>query len=378
MRQAKSGIGQCVLVLSSCWALAGCGVAGPASRPWGGWVEDPVEYARYFQLWTKGPEHLLLTFGPGGNADTTGIFLIGAEQEDPAVPARAVRLRGPLQRVALLSTTHASFISTLGKAGAVVRCAYTNRLRDTAVAALARAGRVQEIGAADGVDREQVLKLAPDALFSYPYGSPGQGHVLGNVPVVLVSEYLEEHPLGRAEWLRAFGLLFGMEAKADSLFKGIASRYGMALADVPAGDQGPVVFFGSAWKGRWSVPSGNSYMARLIKDAGGSYLFADRQADGNLDLNVETVLDKGASATRWGRILDQAEPVTPQDVAGGDPRILALPVFSQGGCFYASSAESDLFGKAGLEPDVVLRDLIGIFRPELAHGRTPVYFKLLQ
>jgi iron complex transport system substrate-binding protein len=138
------------------------------------------------------------------------------------------------------------------------------------------------------------------------------------------------------------------------------------------------VFFGSAWKGAWSVPAGNSYMARLIGDAGGKYLFADRKADGNMDLSLETVLEQGAVARYWGRILDRPAPVTPLDVAAGDARIAALPAFKQQGCFYASSAESDLFGQAGLEPDVLLRDLIGIFRPALANGRVPVYFKPLQ
>lgn len=378
MRHVRTGLWQFAIVLSGWCAFSGCTEKPTAAQPWAGWVKEQVRYAHYFQLWSKGQARMLLTFGPGGESDTTGIFLVGADAGVAVLPSGAVRLQAPLRRVALMSTTHASFISALGKARAVVGCAYTARLRDTAVAALAQAGKVQEIGAADGVDRERVLKLAPDALFTYPYGSQGQGHVLGHVPVVQVAEYLEEHPLGRAEWLRAFGLLFGVETKADSLFKGIVARYDSALAVVPADKQGPVVFFGSAWKGTWSVPSGGSYMARLIKDAGGSYLFMDRQAKGNIDLDLETVLEKGASATRWGRILDQAAPVTPKDVAGGDARILALPVFKQGGCFYASSAESDLFGKAGLEPDVVLRDLIGIFQPELSGGRVPVYFKPVQ
>ena len=83
-----------------------------------------------------------------------------------------------------------------------------------------------------------------------------------NTKVVPVTEYLEVHPLGRAEWLRFFGVLFGVERKADSLYSTIAERYTrVVVADT---SNRPTVVFGSYWQGQWFVPSGNSYMARLI------------------------------------------------------------------------------------------------------------------
>lgn len=378
MNRAAPGIRLPALTLLVFIAMAGCGVQQPSPATWAGWTRQPVQYARYFQLWAQGGQQLLLTFGPGGSKDTTGIFVLDDSTAGIQAPPGAVRFHSPLRRVALMSTTQASFISALGQAKEVVGCAYTDRLRDTAVAALARNGHVEEIGAGEGVDREKLLLLAPDALLSYPYGTKDQGRVLGRIPVVPVSEYLEGHPLGRAEWIRAFGALFGLEDRADSIFHGIVERYAAALATVPSGTQRPVVFFGSAWKGSWSAPSGNSYMAQLIKDAGGRYLYADSITKGNIDLGLETVLHTGADAAFWGRILDRPERVTAADVAGGDSRVMALPAFRNGGAFYATSAESDLFGQAGLEPAVVLRDLIDILHPGLAQGRKPVYFRPVQ
>lgn len=293
------------------------------------------------------------------------------------MPKGAVLIAHPLDRVALTSTTHASFISALHRADAVVGCAYLDRLRDPLVAARARSGKVEEIARADGLDRERVLMLAPDALFTYPYGNEGKANAFGKVPVIPVAEYLERHPLGRAEWVRAFGMLLGKGAAADSLFKGIAERYQRAVAGVPR-DGTPAVFFGSSWKGTWSVPAGNSYMDRLIADAGGHYLFSDRSAPGNIDIDLETVLQVGAKAEYWGRILALGRPVLVADVAGDDGRILDLPAFKDHGCFYANSEASDLFGQAGLEPDVVLLDLIAIFHPEPGNPREPVYFRSVQ
>ena len=277
-----------------------------------------------------------------------------------------------------MSTTHASFISALGLADAVVGCAYTDRLRDPVVASMAEAGRLEEIAGAEGVDRERILMLAPDALFTYPYGSEGSANLPSKVPMIPIAEYLEKHPLGRAEWIRAFGVLFGKEEVADSLYAGMVKRYEATTTLVPQDAKAPEVFFGSSWRGTWSVPAGNSYMARLITDAGGHYLFAERQAQGNIDIDLETVLQVGSKAANWGRIMDQPTTVQEADVAGSDSRVMALPAFKEHGSFYANSAASDLFGQAGLEPEVVLRDLIDILHPALAHGREPVYFRPVQ
>lgn len=235
-----------------------------------------------------------------------------------------------------------------------------------------------EIADAVGPDRERILLLAPDVLLTYPYGSTWNMAMPGAAPQVPIAEYLEPHPLGRAEWLRAFGLLLGEQHTADSIFQGIVQRYAAAKRKVPQDGGSPAVFFGSAWKGTWSVPAGNSYMAHLIADAGARYLFAARQGAGNLDLDLESVLQAGGEARYWGRILDQAEPVSAADVAGHDARILALPVFQGRGAFHANSAVDDLFGKAGLEPDAVLLDLIAIFHPGAAEGHEPVYFRPVQ
>ena len=374
MKHAATGMVSGLFVLA---LLLSCGT--PEPRPvWEGWKAVSIRYAEHFQLWERGADRLLLTFGPGGNSDTTGIFALSDPAMNAPFPAGTVPFGRPLQRVALMSTTHAPFITGLGCSDAVVGCAHLDRLRDTILLEKARSGRLEEIGTADGMDRERILMLAPDALFTYPYGPSGNTDKVVSVPMVPISEYLEQHPLGRAEWIRAFGMLFGRQALADSLFAMIVERYEKASSTVPSGEERPMVFFGSSWKGTWSIPSGSSYMSRLIGDAGGRYMFADRHATGNLDIDLETVLQEGGKAEYWGRILEQDGAVGPSDVAGDDARVLALPAFKQHACFYANSSESDLFGQAVMEPDVVLKDLIGIFHPKLEKERVPRYFKPVQ
>ena len=359
------------------WLLTACTGQGPSPQ-WSGWTMDPARYARYFQEWSRGNEHLLITFGASGISDTTGIFQLSPDGNFSSGPARAKRLTVPLKRVVLRSTTHAPFFSMLASAGTVVGCAHAELLRDPALTVLRDAGRIREIATGDGLDREQLAVLHPEVLFSYPFGRTASDRTVPGMTTVEVGEYLEPHPLGRAEWLKVFGAFLGKERMADSLFDAIAARYDSVRGMMPEDTGRPSVFFGSSWKGTWSVPSGNSYMAKLITDAGARYLFADRRADGNIDIDLETALSVGARAGYWGRILAQDHPVTAADVAGDDVRIMALPAFAEHRCFSANSLESDLFGQAVLEPDVVLMDLRGIVHPELAEGRPPVYFKPVQ
>ena len=88
------------------------------------------------------------------------------------------------------------------------------------------------------------------------------------------------------------------------------------------------MFFGSAWQGQWHIPPGNSYMAHLLNDAGGDYCFSDRTSSGNIAIDLETVITEARAADRFGIILEHGGELHRIDIAGGDERIVALPVMS--------------------------------------------------
>lgn len=367
------------------WALAlillNAGCSGPVAPDQGtglvGWERERLEHAHFFQLWKKGEDRLLITFGPGGEKDTTGMLFIG-NIEKAASPKGSTVLLPHVSRIALSSTTQAPFVSLLGREPAIVGCAHANGLKATSLKERVESGALQELANGDGLDRERLIALVPDVLFSDPFSINASRGIASLPAVCVVAEYLEQEPLGRAEWIKVFGAVLGEHTLADSLYAAIASRYRQAVAEVAPDATRPAVFFGSAWRGVWSVPSGNSYMAKLIQDAGARYLFADRIVEGNLDLDMETVMLQGRPAEWWGRVVDQDRPVTMQDVAGGERRIAGLPALIGHHGFYANSAESDIFGQAVLEPDVQLLDLIGIFHSELKGERQSVYFRAVQ
>lgn len=358
--------------------LGACGTRETTAGTWNDWQRVDNDYAHCFQVWRHGADRLVMVFGHGGDRDTVGVYWFANDASEAVPPVGSTRFNHVLSAVALGSTTHVPYIAALGRLEAITACAHMDQVRDTGFMERVRSGAVKEIATGDGLDREALLALEPEALFGYPFGQ-GEAHALEGlgIPAIDVSEYLEEHPLGRAEWLRFFGVLFGEEDEADSLFAGIRERYEALRVDSAMTDR-PTVLFGSVWEGQWWVPPGNSYMARLIGDAGGRYVFADRKGDGNIAMDMETMVTTAGRADWWGMIAALDHEASVADFTGGDPRLSTFRAVQDSHLFLGNSMKEDLFGQALLEPDQVLgclREMIAL-HVVVDHpmGYVPKYF----
>lgn len=332
-----------------------------------GWSTLPNAYAEHFRIQVRGAARRLIVLGPGGDLDTLGKYVLGSDPDPRWQPIKV-----PLKRVAVVSTTHLSFFSALGLAGTVVGAAHTEQVRDTLIRRLVSKGAVVEIARTGGLDRETLIGLAPEAIFDPPFErDPKAVAAFGNV--IAVTEYLEQHPLGRAEWIRFFGLLFDRTKQADSMFNAIEHRYTTMRAMSVAVADPPMVFFGSNWNNTWYAPPVNSYMARLIADAGGRYWSVDSTAKENVPVPMEQLLLIARECDHFGLVLAQDGKVDASMLVGGDLRLAKLDAVRKGG-FYGNSVRSDLFGQALLEPETILRDLRCIFHPNSCRRYTPSYF----
>lgn len=349
-----------LLLLSATVLLAGCRPSVPAADS-AGWSERPCRYARCFQVHQRGEERKVIIFGSANRADTLDVITIPAPSGDDHT----------LQRIGVLSTTHVPFITALGMVDRIAAATYIDRARSKELSERLMKGRLVEVATADGVDRERLMQARVQAIFDYPFGRSQVRSALPGSRFIPVTEYLEEHPLGRAEWLRFFGVLLGEEGRADSLFDAIADRYLEEVTRNASPETAPVVFFGSAWRGQWHVPPGNSYMAHLVRDAGGRYAFADRIGEANIGLDLEAVSVAMRSADRFGVILAHGGEVGRLDLTG-DARLAELPVMRRG-AFYLDSERSDVFGRALLEPDVLLRELACVIGTDTCSGVRHTY-----
>ena len=332
----------------------------------------PNAYAEHFERWEGDGNTLLLVFGHGGKQDTVGRYWVGAAHGTVGNGEGAIPK--DVRKLALSSTTHVPYVVSLDGTDRISACAHVADVRDEAIKQRSARGEVKEISRGDGLDREALIALAPQLLFSYPFGTRDEGVLRSSgIQVVQVAEYLEDHPLGRAEWLLFFGAVLGKENEADSLFAGIRDRY-ERMRDLSGMPRRPTVLFGSIWEGQWWVPPGNSYMARLIQDAGGSYLFAEQRADGNIPVDMETMVTTAGEADVWGMIAHVAGEPAARDFTGGDSRSAGFKAVKEHRLFIGNTRTADLFGQALIEPDRLLDDLRRIFRTERGGEAVGTYF----
>jgi len=281
-----------------------------------------------------------------------------------------------LERIACLSTTHIPFLSALDCLQKVKGAGFADRLMDAKAKRLFENDELISLTTGNELEPEAVFSIAPDILFVYPFGGKSYDKFLSKgIGCVQVSEYLEKHPLGRAEWIRLFGCLLGKQASADSIFNQIESSY-VALRDSISGNitNRPIVFAGSMDGDRWAVPSANSYLATLLYDAGAHYVFSDTSATGNLVLPFESFYAAASSADYWGKIIYDDNAATSASILEGDNRLRELSAFKNQKVFVCNALLTDYHGQALLEPHHLLLDLHRIFESsEVSEGNH--YFK---
>lgn len=305
------------------------------------------------------------------------------------------------QAVACLSTTHASMFDRIGAVDQIAGVGFANLIRNENTRARIDAGGIQDLGGEDDVDFELLINLHPDAFLVYPFGGADYGRFQeAGVPCIPICEYRELHPLGRAEWILAIGLISGNFESSLVAFDRIAREYFEAKLEVESfrGEMPllrveeeldstisdldtlsrPSVFAGSFAEGIWYAPPGNSFIGVFLNDAGARYLFSDIKKSGNVELQFEELFDKAYEVDWWGKVIYEPGNLTLDRIRADDERFAELKAFREKKVFYCNAAETDYFGDGVVEPHVILRDLIEIFYPECQEKYDPVYFKTIE
>jgi iron complex transport system substrate-binding protein len=243
-----------------------------------------------------------------------------------------------------------------------------------------RQGRVTEYAPNNVIDTERIILNAPSLVMS-DGGYPEAYNTLRKVgiPVVTSVEWQESSALARAEWVKFMALFLNEEAKARDLFEGIRDRY-MALkertARIPQKDR-PRVMTGSVYRGLFDISGGASYVARLISDAGGAYVWADNRATGGTSVDMEAQIARAANADVW---INGGNWRSLKTMLAEERRYTQFKPFRNGNVWLYNRIENenggyDYWSRGITRPDLILGDLIKIFHPELAQDHEFVWYK---
>ncbi len=283
----------------------------------------------------------------------------------------ATVLQVPLARAVALSSAQVGFMARLGLENAIVAVGEGKYIADSALYERVQKGEVAEVGSGPTLSLEKLMDLKPDLVMNFATGGAYDDYqrieALG-LPLMLTSEWQEDHPLAKAEWIKLFGMLFGKESQADTvyeqskLFYLVTSSFtsiNSSLISDASRLQRPRVLVGMSYGGVWYAPGGQSYTAKLIQDAGGRYLWA-ADTSRELRFSLEQVIALADSVDVW---INPGMFATAEEILGTEPRVARIKAFKEKRVFQNDGRKgpgggNDFYESTVAQPEKVLNDFV--------------------
>ena len=292
-------------------------------------------------------------------------------------------IRTPVRSAITFSSTQWSVFQKLGEINRVKGVLESNYTKNEEILRLVAEGKITDVGMSTNVNAEKLINLQPNLILYTPYPGIDYSHLgqLSGATMLSFPDYLESHPLGRAEWMKVVGLLCGKEDVTNKWFDDVVRRYETLSERCSSVEEKPTIFSDLPFENQWYVPGGNSYIAKIFADAGGDYIWKDNESTGSLHIDAESVLLKAQQADFWRVINSYDTPFTYERLKNENELYPLFKAFEEKQLLVCDVRECGYFEKSQYEPDMLLADFIYHFHPELLTGEwenyTPIYFKQL-
>ena len=340
-----------------------------------------MKYSSLLQI-VKHADYTVVTIrNPWDTLKVLHTYLL-ADREKPLpehLPEGTV-VRTPLQKSVIYSSVHCSLWSELVELKGIGGVCGLEYIKLPQIQEGCRNGSIVNVGNSMNPDIECIIDLRPDAILLSPFENSGGYGRVGklNIPIIECADYMETSALGRAEWMRLYGLLLGKEAQADSLFAGIEKEYLTLTQQVKSQNlKRPTVISEMKNSSAWYIPGVNSTMGRLYQDAGADYVFASLSNSGSVPLAFETVFDRGGNADIWLIKYNQPQDKTYSELERDYAPYARFKAFQDRKVYGCNTNHVPFYEESPFHPELLLKDLIKIFHPELLPDYDLKYFSNL-
>ncbi|RDK87186.1 iron complex transport system substrate-binding protein [Marinirhabdus gelatinilytica] len=288
----------------------------------------------------------------------------------------------PLKSIVVTSTTHIPSLEALGVSDKLVGFPNLDYISSEKTRNRIDNAEITELGKNESINAEVLIDLSPSAVVTFAV--EGDNKTVATIertgiPVLYNADWTETTPLGKAEWIKFFGVLFNKEATADSIFNHIKTEYIAARKIAQNAKETPTVLSGAMYKDVWYLPQGDSWAARFIQDANANYLWSDTKGTGSISLHIESVLEKGQKADYW---IGPGQFTSLSQMKEHSKVYAQFEAFQQNNVFSFTTKKGATGGVVYYElapnrPDLVLKDMIKIFHPELLQDYELYFFSKL-
>ncbi|AOW16414.1 ABC transporter substrate-binding protein [Polaribacter vadi] len=344
--------------------------------------ESNIKYAKGFDIVDENGVKKLIIKSAYQNSDEIFEYIIQNKTDQKEQIEN--NLFTPIQKIVVTSTTHIPMVELLNEETAIVGFPYSKYVSSAKTRVLIDEGKIQEIGKESSLNTEILLDLQPELVVGYSVSSADKSLTTiqkSGINVIYNGDWLEETPLGRAEWIKFFGVLFDKEKQADSIFKMIEANYIEAKQIALKSTKKPTILSGAIMsKDIWNLPAGESFVAQFLIDANLDYLWKNTEGKGSLSLSFESVFDKGQNADYW---------ITPGYFSSKEQLLNSNDIYKKFNAFQNDKIYTPILKKgktggaiyyelAGTRPDLVLKDLIKITNPELLLNYEFTFFEKMK
>lgn len=352
-------------------------------------VRADIRYARGFVLEYHDGCKKVQVLAPWRNAQTVFTYLLVPRgRKAPAIPPGAMVVETPVRRMASATTGCIPFLPMLHAERTLVGLSGCKRVSTPEIAEMIRQKQIAEIGIGNGgmstaLNMEQLYLLQPEMVVVHGTGLPEYDlHpklMEAGFKPVMFSSYMETSPLGRAEWIKFIAAFFDKEAEAERLFEETARRYEEQAAKARSPAHRPTVFSAIPYRGLMYVPGGGSYFAGFIADAGADYVWSDDSMPGSMPLNIESIIERAKDADFW---LDPGASRSLSELTAMDERFSLFKAFRTGQVYnndakIGPNGGNDYWETGEVRPDLVLKDFISIFHPDLLPSHERIWYRQL-
>lgn len=288
----------------------------------------------------------------------------------------------PFKKIILLNASMAGYISELGLENMVIGVTSPEYIYSDKMQSLLKEGKIQNVGNEQKYDIEKILYLKPDAIFTNHISSFDNTYKLlkdNGIQVVFLDEYLEQEPLQKTAYIKLFGKLLGKDEEAAVKYKEVEQSYKQLKQLALKAKERPTVLANEMYGDVWYLPGGKTATANFIADANATYILKNNKEEKAVTMSFEEVFAKADQVQYW---INAGNHVSKKEMLGMNPVYSKLSVFNKGKIYVITGKEkakaNDFFESGVVRSDLVLKDYIKIFHPELLPDYQLTYMKELQ
>jgi len=346
--------------------------------------ENSIRYANGLSIQKFNQYSVITVSNPWPTADKNYTYILHKQSAKiPDSLQKYTAIQVPIKSIVATSTTHIPALELLGVETKLAGFPFTDYISSEKTRALIDAKKVREIGTNQSLNTEVLLDMQPDVIIGF--GVDGEKKTYDNLQqnglkILYNGDWTEQHPLGRAEWIQLFGVLFGLEEKADLVFKTIEKDYLETVELAKKAQSKPTILSGAIYQDQWYLPQGKSWAAQFLENAHANYLWAASEGTGSLSLSFETVLEKAETADFW---IGPGQFTSFEELQKANPNYSYFKAVQSKKVYSFSSKKGKTGGViyyelASNRPDLVLKDLVKILHPELLPDYELYFFERLK